>query len=69
MGGFKILQLTSQNVKTVEGRDEAVIIGVHEAVCNAILFRLFCTFHTIQVKTQVYCGIFNNLNNYLKCTW
>lgn len=32
MGGFKILQLTSQNVKTVEGRDEAVIIGVHEAV-------------------------------------
>ena len=31
-GGFKILQLTSQNVKTVEGRDEAVIIGVDEAV-------------------------------------
>lgn len=32
MVALKILQLTSQNVKTVEGRDGAVIIGVDEAV-------------------------------------
>lgn len=31
MVAFK-MQLTSQNVKTVEGRDGAVIIGVDEAV-------------------------------------